>query len=41
MKCTKCGRDIDDNFHDFDKDGYPVCHDCWTVEDELLEKEMR
>lgn len=34
MKCTHCGRKIDKHEHDFDNDGYPVCHICWLVEDE-------
>ena len=40
-KCTHCGKKIDPKCHDFDKDGYPICHECWIVENELLEKEMR
>ena len=39
--CTHCGKKIDPECHDFDKDGYPICHECWIVEDELVEKEMR
>lgn len=41
MKCTHCGRKIDEHEHDLDNDGYPVCHICWVVEDECNEKEMR
>ena len=40
MKCTHCGRKIDKHEHDFDNDGYPVCHICWVVEDECNEKEF-
>ena len=41
VKCVKCGRPLDPERHDFDKDGYPICHDCWLQEDEHLAKEMR
>lgn len=41
MKCSHCGRDIDEKQHEFDKDGYPVCHECWAQEEEQLEKELR
>lgn len=40
-KCSHCGADIDPETHDFDKDGYPICHGCWVQEDEQLEREIR
>ena len=40
-RCTHCGRKIDPEKHEFDKDGYPVCRACWEVEEEQLNKEMR
>ena len=40
-KCTHCGKKIDPECHDFDKDGYPICHECWIVEDDLINKEIR
>ena len=41
VRCIACGKKLDAEQHDFDKDGYPICHDCWTIEDEKLKKEMK
>lgn len=41
VRCCSCGKKLDPEHHDFDKDGQPMCHECWVVEDERLEKEIR
>lgn len=41
LTCIKCGKPLTEETREWDKDGYPICKDCWQVEDEQLNKEIR